>query len=145
MLFWVVFLSVLFADQVTKVLVRTHFMLNESVPVLGNFFRFTYIENEGAAFGIFAGNKWFLVIISIVIMAGLLFFRSKVHKRPFYFEWGVALILAGSIGNLIDRLMKASVTDFFDFGIWPVFNIADIAVTVGVLLLALFVFKYTED
>lgn len=145
MFFWIVFFSVIFADQVTKMLIRAHFMLNESVPVIGNFFCLTYIENEGAAFGILAGNRWFLVLISIAIMAGLLFFRGKVHNRPIYFEWGIALIFAGSIGNLIDRLMKASVTDFLDFGIWPVFNIADIAVTVGVFFLTLFVVKDSKD
>lgn len=145
MLFWFIFIVVLIADQASKALIRAELVLNESIPIIGNVFHLTYIENEGAAFGIFAGNRWFLIIISIIIMLALMGYRSRLTNRPVLFESGAALILSGSIGNLIDRMMKASVTDFFDFMIWPIFNIADIAVTVGVVFLAIHVFISMEE
>jgi signal peptidase II len=133
----------------------------ENIPVLGDFFRLTYIENPGMAFGIDFGGKVFFSILSILASGAILAYLIRMRRAPAGFRISLALILGGAVGNLIDRvfygvlygdgaLFHGRVVDFFDvdfFNItlgsysltrWPVFNIADASVTVGVLLLLLF-------
>jgi signal peptidase II len=129
-----------------------------STPVFGDFFRLTYIENPGMAFGIDIGGKLFLSLISILLTIGVLYYLYQGREERIAFRISLALILGGAIGNLIDRtfygvifdeapLFYGKVVDFFDvdffnidfLGItmsrWPVFNVADAAVTVGIILL----------
>ncbi len=129
-----------------------------SRPVLGNFFRLTYIENPGMAFGIDIGGKLFFSLFSILLSAGIVYYLYRARRENLGFRISLALILGGAIGNLIDRtfygvifneapLFYGKVVDFFDvdffdiniFGYalsrWPVFNIADAAVTIGIILL----------
>lgn len=129
-----------------------------SSPVLGNFFRLTYIENPGMAFGIDVGGKLFFSLFSIVLSAGIVYYLYRARNEHVGFRISLALILGGAIGNLIDRtfygvifneapLFYGKVVDFFDvdffdiniFGYslsrWPVFNVADAAVTVGIVIL----------
>jgi signal peptidase II len=129
-----------------------------SRPIFGDALRLTYIENPGMAFGIDIGGKMFFSLFSIIASAGILFYLYKARNEHFLFRAALALILGGAVGNLIDRvfygvffggapLFYGRVVDFFDvdfFDItigsyhmsrWPVFNIADAAVTTGVILL----------
>ena len=129
-----------------------------SKPILGNFFRLTYIENPGMAFGIDVGGKLFFSLFSILLSAGIVYYLYRARNENFGFRISLALILGGAIGNLIDRtfygvifneapLFYGKVVDFFDvdffdvniFGYslsrWPVFNVADAAVTIGIILL----------
>ncbi len=147
------------ADQLTKLAVRQSFALGESVPVWGDFFRLTYIHNAAGAFGVAFGHPAVYYVASIVIS---IFIIHNLYRHPdlrSWSIWGLALVLGGAIGNLIDRIYLGAVIDFLDcefFDInlptfklwfihfrgyamtrWPIFNIADSAVTVGICVLIL--------
>ncbi len=123
---------VIILDQITKLLVRTHMHTGESISVIGDFFRITYVKNTGAAFSMFSGERLLLVVVPIliVILAFWYFHNHKDEHWLFYTSW--TMIIGGGLGNLIDRIVFGWVTDMLDFSIFPpVFNIADIGVTVG--------------
>lgn len=164
----------LISDQVSKLLVkgiaipilnfyREGMKYGESVNVIGDFFKITFVENPGMAFGINVGDesKLFLSLFSLVASIGILFYLYKVRNDKLILRLALAMILAGAIGNLIDRtfygliygyapLFYGKVVDFFnvdfwDFTLfgntyerWPIFNIADASVTIGVMILILF-------
>lgn len=132
-------------DQGSKFLVRDLFSLHESYTLIDSWMSLTYIENPGAAFGIFAGNRWAFVVMTFLILGALFYFRHQIKYRPSSLEWATALITSGALGNLIDRVVKGTVTDFISIGPWPVFNIADIAVCLGVAFFAYYAFKYMEE
>ena len=125
-------LLVLLLDQLSKYYVVQHFQLGESVPVIQNIFHWTYILNPGAAFGSFAGNRWVFVVIALCVLFGLAHFQEEIKKSDWWTRYGVALFVGGALGNVIDRVRQGLVIDFFDFRIWPVFNVADIAICCGV-------------
>ena len=125
-------LLVLLLDQLSKYYVVQHFRLYESVPVIKGIFHWTYILNPGAAFGMFAGNRWLFVLIALVVVGGVWYFRKDIEEGGWWLQYGTALFVGGAIGNLIDRARQGLVIDFFDFRIWPVFNVADIGICVGV-------------
>lgn len=165
-------------DQITKLLVKgfaipfldfyhTGMPLGSSHAILGDFFRLTFIENPGMAFGIDFGGKLFLTLFSIVASAGILYYLYKIREEAFVIRFSLAMILGGAIGNLIDRvfygvffgeapLFYGKVVDFLDvdfFNIdvlgfhisrWPVFNIADASVSMGVIILLIFHRRFTE-
>lgn len=141
--------------------------LGSSRPVLGDFLRLTFIENPGMAFGIDVGGKLFLTIFSLFASIGIFIYLYKIRDEAFPIRLSLAMILGGAIGNLIDRmfygvifgegpLFYGKVVDFVDidfFNIevlgfhisrWPVFNTADAAVSVGVLILLAFHRKFTK-
>lgn len=125
------------ADQLVKHLVAGTMLLNQTIPVIRNFFHITYIHNDGAAFGIMAGKSIFLIgLPALMMVAGIIIIillRNRLDRLPLI---SIALITGGGIGNLIDRSIYGYVIDFIDFKIWnPIFNIADIAVCVGCALL----------
>ena len=122
-------------DQVTKYYVVTHFALGESVPVLDGFFHWTFILNPGAAFGMLEGSRWLFVLIAVIVVAAMWFLRKEIDALGLWARIGAALFAGGAIGNLIDRARQGLVIDFFDFRIWPVFNVADIAICTGVGLI----------
>ena len=119
-------------DQVTKYYVVTHFALGESVPVLDGIFHWTFILNPGAAFGMLEGSRWLFVLIAVIVVAAMWFLRKEIDALGLWARIGAALFAGGAIGNLIDRARQGLVIDFFDFRIWPIFNVADIAICVGV-------------
>ena len=128
-------------DQLTKAIVVKTLPLNIPHPILGTFLQFTYIRNPFAAFGISFGGRLPLLPFAIlaVLILIFIFFRSKHESRHELIAIG--FILGGAFGNLIDRIRFGEVVDFIDVGIqryrWPVFNIADSAVTIGIFLLIL--------
>ncbi len=142
-------------DQVTKRLVVQTMHLHESIPVVSGFFNLTYIRNPGAAFGIFATtNSTFRLIffvVSSIFALGLLW--TILYRMPSEHWWGhltVSGIFGGAIGNLIDRLRDGEVVDFLDFHVggyhWPAFNVADSAISVGVVsLLIIFALDAKKD
>ena len=126
-------------DQLTKQMVRTSMQLYQSIPVIDNYFHYTFVENSGIAFGInFAGGKIFFTITASVASILILYYLWSVRNETFLLRLSLGLILGGAFGNLIDRFMFGRVTDFLDFNLgayhWPVFNIADSAVTVGMFM-----------
>lgn len=123
-------------DQFTKVLAVQYLALKQSAVIIKGFFNFSLVHNRGAAFGILKNQVPFFIITAIFAVI-LIYFNLKENrtKQPFIYRWSLVLILAGGLGNLIDRLRCGYVIDFLDFRIWPVFNIADSAITVGAILL----------
>lgn len=133
---------VLALDQLTKTWVRSTMTLNETIRVVGDVIRFTYIHNEGAAFGLSIGSyssQIFLVLAGVasVLVFYLLLSAPRAERMQ---RMALALILGGALGNIIDRLRWSMVVDFIQVGVaghfWPIFNVADSAVTVGAVLLA---------
>ena len=135
MYFLFVALLVIIFDQLTKYYVVSNFYLGESVPVIENIFHWTYILNPGAAFGMFEGSRWFFVVIAIGVLFGIWYMKDEINEGGWMMQYGAALFGGGAIGNLIDRARSGLVIDFFDFRIWPVFNVADIAICVGVAMI----------
>jgi len=129
-----------FADQLSKIWIRTNLAVGQSIPEVG-FPRLTHITNTGSAFGLLQGQTFLLTIVASVSAVVLLLYAVLFYRRfPLLdnrLAWvGLGLILGGTIGNLIDRVRLGYVTDFINFGFWPAFNLADSAVVVGVILFA---------
>lgn len=133
--FVIVALLVVIFDQLTKYYVVENFYLGESVPVIENIFHWTYILNPGAAFGMMEGSRWFFVVIAVGVLGGIWYMKDEINEGGWMMQYGAALFGGGAIGNLIDRARSGLVIDFFDFRIWPVFNVADIAICVGVAMI----------
>ena len=136
--------TVVALDQITKLMVQQSFRLYQQVEVIGDYVRLTYIHNPGAAFGIHLGaySRPIFLVLSLVALAALagMYWVTPVRDRVRLAA--ISLICGGAVGNLIDRVRsEQGVVDFLDVGIgdlrWPVFNIADIAVTTGAIFLAL--------
>ena len=126
---------ILLIDRITKLLALN---IKNSIPVIKNVFHLTLSKNTGGGFSLFQGQKIFLIIISILMILAILYYYNKVSKK-FYIAF--AFILAGTIGNLIDRLYFGYVIDFIDLRVWPIFNIPDIALTAGAIILIYQVIK----
>lgn len=173
-------LAVVIIDQLSKLLVKGFFIpflnlnfegmyLGQMIPLWGDFFRITFVENPGMAFGYDPGNGFKLIIsiFSLVASTGLIIYLYVIRDKSLTLRIAIALILGGAIGNLIDRtfygvfynygpIFYGRVVDFFDFDFfdftlfgrsydrWPVFNIADASVTIGVLILLFFYKKDKE-
>ena len=118
-------LAVVILDQFSKYI----------IPIIEEVFHLTYILNPGAAFGMFAHNRLFFIAIAVVVIGIIIWARREILASPWEVKAGCGLFLGGAIGNLIDRARQGLVIDFFDFRIWPVFNIADIAICIGVGLI----------
>ncbi|WP_297569169.1 signal peptidase II [uncultured Anaerovibrio sp.] len=118
-------------DQLAKGYITASMHLGQSIPVVKDYFYITYVVNPGAAFGIFEHQRLFFIIVALLFVAAIVFFRKKILKENTLFQWGVGLLMGGAIGNLYDRLQNGLVIDFFDFRFWPVFNIADVAICIG--------------
>lgn len=127
---------VVLLDQATKFWVQSHMAYGESVPVIMNVFHITYILNPGAAFGILENKTWFFVVIALLLIAGVTYVYPRLPTDRPFLKVGAGLLTGGAVGNLIDRVRIGYVVDFFDFRIWPIFNIADICIVCGVACLA---------
>lgn len=126
---------ILGVDQLSKHMVRVNFQPNESLPVINSVFHLTYVNNPGAAFGLFAYKTPVFIAITVLVVAVILIaYRTLPPGNP-VMRLALALITGGALGNLIDRLRFGYVVDFLDFRIWPVFNLADVAIVSGVILL----------
>ena len=126
-------------DQITKAVTRSTMMLGESKPIIKNFFHFTYVTNDGMAFGLnFPGGIYFFSFVSLLMTFFLAWYFWQEKNSNLTMRLSLALILAGAVGNLIDRILFGTVVDFFDFMIgsyhWYIFNVADASVTIGMIL-----------
>ena len=132
--------GLLIIDQITKFAVRSRMEIGETLPVFRGVLDFTYVQNRGAAFSLFQNSQLITVILPVITMiAGVLFLLHLRKKKEKLAELGVLLIMSGGIGNLIDRTVMGFVTDMISVGSFPVFNVADICVTVGCAVLILWV------
>jgi len=131
-------------DQATKFWIQSRMTTGESTPVIAGIFHITYILNAGAAFGILENKTWFFIGVALLLIAGVAYIYPRLPvDRPFL-KLGAGLLTGGAIGNLIDRVRIGYVVDFFDFRIWPVFNVADICIVCGVACLV-YVLLITGD
>ncbi len=125
------------ADRLSKSWIVNHFHLGESRR-LASFLDLTFVQNTGTAFGLFQGNNKALLILAFIIFASLLYGARGLSERGgLWGALGVALVRGGAVGNIIDRVHYGQVIDFLDFHFWPVFNLADSAITVGTISIAI--------
>ncbi len=137
-------------DQYTKALAIEHLMGKQPIVLISGVFELSFTKNPGAAFGILNGNQMFLLIITIATLFALLIalLLGKLDNKAKMVKIACTLILAGGIGNLIDRISTGEVVDFFYFSLidFPLFNMADSYVVVGAsLMLIFYLFIYKED
>ena len=138
MLSFIIIVATIILDQFSKNIVANQMTLYQSIPVINNFFHITYVENPGAAFGILAYQTWFFLIITSLVVIVLGYYLFTLKRDQLLLKIAFALQIGGAIGNFIDRFRTGYVVDFIDFKVWaPVFNIADVAIVVGVGLFAL--------
>ncbi|UOQ47941.1 signal peptidase II [Gracilibacillus caseinilyticus] len=140
---YLIALAVILVDQVTKYLVVANMEIGDRLTVIESFFYITSHRNSGAAWGILQGQMGFFYIITIIVIGFIIFYIQKFAKESKWLGIALAFVLGGAIGNFIDRLFRKEVVDFFDVYIgsydYPIFNIADSALVVGVI----FIFIYT--
>lgn len=131
-------------DQLTKSWVRSHLLLGESIPEQG-LLRITHTFNTGSAFGFFPNQTAILTLASVVGIGILLLFFRKQPIPGIWLHTSLGLQLGGAAGNLVDRITLGKVTDFIDIGMWPVFNLADSSIVIGLALLAWFLLRSPKE
>lgn len=131
MYFYIPILVFLLIDQFVKYLVRSNMVQGQSIPILQNIFHLTYIENPGAAFGILANHRLLFLLLTAVITGIMFYLYLQLNNKKSPTAFSLALVISGALGNFIDRFFRGTVTDMFDFQIWPIFNIADICICLG--------------
>jgi len=147
MVWIVIILLITGLDQLTKYIVMRNINHGEMIPIIDRFFYLTHVTNKGAAWSILQNKRYFLVVMPSIVSVVLFYFLFKADDR--LLKLSLSFILGGAIGNLIDRIFRnGGVTDFLDFHFgsysFPTFNVADIFITVGTILLAyylLFIYK----
>ncbi|MBS7576656.1 signal peptidase II [Enterococcus sp. MMGLQ5-2] len=134
-------------DQWIKFSVVNQIDLGEQINLIPNFFSLTYVQNNGAAWSILEGKMWFFYIITVIALGFGIYFLFKYRHSSKLMTIGIALAIAGGLGNFIDRLRLAFVVDMFqlDFINFPIFNFADSCLVVGVLLICIYLWKFDEN
>lgn len=140
MRFWLTAFSLIFLDQLSKWAIKTHMVVGESIPLFNGYLSLTYVQNQGAAFGMMQGKTTFLLLCSILVVATVVIMNYRGSLSP---AWQVltGLVAGGAVGNLIDRLGWGYVVDFLDLGWWPVFNVADSAICCAVVFILVLSFR----
>jgi len=131
-LFWA--LIILGLDQATKYWVERTLSLMETLPVWDNVFHLTLLHNTGGAFGLFPQQTRLLIVITIFLFILIIKYYKLFPRRTWWHKAAFGLLIGGAGGNLLDRVFRGYVVDFLDFQFWPVFNIADMAITVAIFL-----------
>ncbi|MHB7915010.1 signal peptidase II [Staphylococcus haemolyticus] len=141
----IVAIAILIIDQVTKRIIATTMNIGDSYEVIPNFLNITSHRNNGAAWGILSGKMGFFYIITIFILIVLVLFYIKEAKYNLFMQVAISLLFAGALGNFIDRLVNGEVVDFVDTNIFgydfPIFNVADSSLTIGVLFIIIALLK----
>ncbi len=134
-----IIIIILVLDQITKFIIASSMKVGDSFEVIPNFLNITSHRNDGAAWGILSGKMSFFFIITIIILVVLIVFYIKEAKNNLLMQIAISLLFAGALGNFIDRVLHGEVVDFVDtyiFGYnFPIFNVADSSLTIGVLLI----------
>lgn len=145
MIYFIVAALVTAVDQLTKWLIVQLLNIGESIPIVDSLLYITSHRNKGAAFGILQNQRLLFIVITIVVVIWVIYYLWSVRGQKKLFSWSLALVLGGALGNFIDRLFRGEVVDFIDVKIplgsfyydFPIFNVADSALVVGVALLLL--------
>lgn len=140
---------IIILDQLTKFLAKSKLMPIGDITLIPGYFSFSYVENRGAAFGMFRNKKLLLVGVTAIIIFIMIYYLVKKRNMNKLLKIGFILIIGGAVGNLIDRIYLGYVVDYMHFYIkdifdWPVFNVADISVVTGTILVA-FTLLFTKD
>jgi len=140
-------LGVIVVDQLSKFYIQANMAPGMSVPVVQNVLHITYVLNPGAAFGILEYQTAFFIAIAIGMILTVIYVYPRIPNHYLLLRFGVGLMVGGAIGNVIDRIKTGYVVDFFDFRIWPVFNVADVAIVsgVGCIIFSMLYLSYKED
>lgn len=140
--YYIIALIVIIFDQITKWFIVEKMNIYDSIVIIDNFFNITSHRNKGAAWGILQDQMIFFYIITLLVVIGIIYYMQKYGKQSSLLASGLSLLLGGAIGNFIDRLYRKEVVDFLDFQIinynYPIFNIADSALVIGVSLLIIY-------
>ncbi|MBS4207692.1 signal peptidase II [Bacillus sp. FJAT-50079] len=149
MRYYIIALFIIILDQITKWIIVKNMELGESIKVIKNFFYITSHRNRGAAWGILQDQMWLFYIITLIVCVAIVYYLEKHAKGKPLFQLGLAFILGGAIGNFIDRLFRKEVVDFLDTYIFkydfPIFNIADSALTIGVVIMFIQMFIESRE
>jgi signal peptidase II len=145
-IYYIIALAVIAIDQWTKWLVVKYMQLGESIPIISDVLYITSHRNRGAAWGILQGQFWLFYLITVIVVIGLIVYIQRLPRGERLFGVALGLMLGGAIGNFIDRLFRKEVVDFIHTYIgtysFPVFNIADSALTIGVVLIFIKMFFF---
>ncbi|MCP4357633.1 MAG: signal peptidase II [Chloroflexi bacterium] len=134
---------VILVDQFTKYLIETNLEIFEiwaPIPAIEPFFRIMHVFNTGTAFGLFPNGSFFFGLMAVIISGAIIYYNHTLPQGNVWLRVALGLTLGGAVGNLIDRVRLGHVTDFLDFGPWPLFNVADMAIVGGAILLGWLVF-----
>jgi len=134
-------------DRITKMLVVQNLDLYDSwapIPVLERLLRITHITNSGAAFGLFENGGNIFMVVAILVALAIVYYVSTYPSLPGLVQFSLGLQLGGALGNMWDRIEFGSVVDFVDIGFWPIFNVADSSIVIGVLILAFWLWREEE-
>jgi len=118
-------------------LIRHTIPFGESTPLIQGVLHFTHVKNSGAAFGVLQNQRVVFLVASIVVIIAILYYYWQDRSENKLINGSLGLVLGGAIGNLVDRVFLGKVTDFIDFRVWPVFNLADSAIVIGAILLGI--------
>ncbi|MFC4183112.1 signal peptidase II [Saccharococcus thermophilus] len=145
-IYYIIALAIIAIDQWTKWLIVKYMRLGESIAIIPNVLYITSHRNRGAAWGILQGQFWLFYLITVIVVVGLIVYIQRLPRGERLFGVALGLMLGGALGNFIDRLFRKEVVDFIHTYIgtysFPVFNIADSALTIGVVLLFIKVFFF---
>ena len=131
---------IIILDQITKYIAKSNLDLNQSIPIIKDFFHITLTTNTGMGFGLLKENNSLISFITIIILGFMLFYYDKFPKTGKEHA-SIVLIVSGALSNLFDRIFFGHIIDFIDFRIWPIFNIADACITLGILYLVFYYMK----
>lgn len=131
MLLCLISLVILILDRLTKYWIQTNFDPWDTVALIPGVFHLTYVQNTGAAFGLLKDWTWLFILVTVMVITAVVFFYRYIKNKNRLFQLALALEVGGAVGNFIDRVYFGYVIDFLDFRVWPVFNIADIAIVIG--------------
>lgn len=139
-------LAAFLLDQFVKFLIRSKFMLHETLPVYGNIFHVTYVKNYGAALGFMKGKNEFLIFSAFISILMLFTYSQRIRMNETFYRISLGLLLGGALGNLCDRVCLGYVIDYFDLRFFPaIFNLADLFIDVGVIYLFYRILTTSEE
>ena len=148
----ILFAAAILLDQITKYLAAVYLKPVRTFPLIGGVLELQYLENRGAAFGMLENRQWVFILFAVIIMAGCLFYSMRLPQEKKYLPLKLCLLFlsSGALGNMLDRIVRGYVIDFIYFRIinFPIFNVADIYVTLSVtvmVILVLFFYKEEND
>ncbi len=137
-------ITVIIVERVVKFYITENLNLGESIPVLGSFLMITRTENIGGGFGVMAGQSAVFIGAAVLVLALIIYFYNKIiYDRLLVFA--SAFILAGTVGNMMDRIFFGHVIDYIDFSFWPTFNLSDLALTTGAVLLIIYMYFWQQE